>query len=171
MNMMTKAPPDTAADSAAVLREFEAFLYREASLMDSHAYDAWLDLWTEDALYWLPCNEEDVDPARELSIVYERREEIAARVRRLRGKFAHAQSPKSRLLRVLSNIVVESALDDTITGVSNFVLGDVRLNHQNVWFGRNHHTLVRTPDGLRMRRKKVFILNNDTPMSNLTFLV
>jgi len=32
----------------------EAFLYREARLMDEHAYDEWLSLWTADALYWVP---------------------------------------------------------------------------------------------------------------------
>jgi Ring hydroxylating beta subunit len=30
--------------------------------MDQHAYDEWLSLWTDDALYWVPCNENDFDP-------------------------------------------------------------------------------------------------------------
>ena len=42
----------------------ESFLYREARLMDEHAYDEWLALWTDDALYWVPCNEDDIDPER-----------------------------------------------------------------------------------------------------------
>jgi 3-phenylpropionate/cinnamic acid dioxygenase small subunit len=29
----------------------ENFLYREARLMDEHAYDEWLALWADDALY------------------------------------------------------------------------------------------------------------------------
>src|SRR5712692_5476267 len=49
----------------------ESFLYREARLMDEHAYDEWLALWTDDALYWVPCNEDDIDPERHVSIVYE----------------------------------------------------------------------------------------------------
>ncbi len=152
-------------------RAFEDFLFREARLMDTHAYDEWISLWTEDALYWLPCNDEDIDPSRELSIVYDRYSDLQSRVRRLAGKFAHAQSPKSRLTRVVSNIEIEQADDTCISGYSTFVLGDVRLNRQTVWFGRNHHTLLRTPQGLRMQRKKVVILNNDTPMQNMTFLV
>jgi crotonobetainyl-CoA:carnitine CoA-transferase CaiB-like acyl-CoA transferase len=51
----------------------ESFLYREARLMDEHAYDEWLALWTEDALYGVPCNEDDFDPERHVSIVYESR--------------------------------------------------------------------------------------------------
>lgn len=169
MNVAIDASAGTT--NADPLRDFEDFLFLEARLMDTHAYDEWLSLWTEDALYWLPCNEEDVDPSRELSIVYEHHSDLKSRIRRLAGKFAHAQSPKSRLMRVLSNVEVEQADENGISGYSTFVLGDVRLNRQSVWFGRNHHTLVRTAEGLRMQRKKVVILNNDTPMQNMTFLV
>lgn len=152
-------------------QEYEAFLFHEARLMDSHRLEEWLALWDKECLYWVPCNAEDVDPSRQLSIIYEGHDGIRERVRRLSGKFAHAQQPKSRLIRVLSNIEIESADDGTITGHSTFVLGEVRLNRQVTWFGRNEHTLVRTEEGLRIRRKKVFVLNNDTPMPNMTFLI
>ena len=152
-------------------QEFEAFLFYEARLMDNHRFEDWLNLWDKDCLYWVPCNSEVVDPTRELSIIYEQYDQIRDRVRRLSGKFAHAQQPKSRLIRVLSNIEIESADDRTITGHSTFVLGEVRLNRQLTWFGRSEHTLVRTDDGLRIQRKKIFVLNNDTPMPNMTFLI
>ncbi|MEX0405296.1 aromatic-ring-hydroxylating dioxygenase subunit beta [Aquibium sp. LZ166] len=158
-------------DEAETLRLYESFVYREARLMDNHQYDEWFKLWTEDALYWLPCNEEDLDIHKSVSLIYENLEKIEERILRLKGKFAHAQSPKSRLMRIVSNIEIESVSDSEIIGTSCFVLGDVRLDRQNVWFGRNHHTLIRTEDGLKMRKKKVFILNNDSPMANLTFLV
>jgi len=154
-----------------VRREFEAFLYQEARLMDQKRYEDWLALWDKDCLYWLPCNTNEVDPKRELSIIYEQHEQIRNRIRRLSSKFAHAQSPKSRLVRVVSNIEIESADDSTIVGTSTFVLGEVRLNRQMVWFGRNHHTLILTEEGLRIRRKKVVMLNNDTTMPNMTFLI
>lgn len=166
MNKHTALEPQ-----AAIRQEFEAFLFREARFMDNHQLNDWLELWDKDCLYWVPCNSEEVNPDRELSIIYEKHDQIRERIRRLGGKFAHAQQPKSRLIRVLSNIEVTSADDDSITGTSTFVLGEVRLNRQVVWFGRNEHTLIRTEGGLRMRRKKVFVLNNDTPMPNMTFLV
>ncbi len=166
--MNTHAP---IARQSAIGQDFEAFLFHEARLMDNHCFDDWLNLWDKDCLYWVPCNAEDVDPSRELSIIYEHHDQIRERVRRLSGKFAHAQQPKSRLIRVLSNIEITSADGDTITGTSTFVLGEVRLNRQMTWFGRNEHVLVRTEAGLKIRRKKVFVPNNDTPMPNMTFLV
>jgi benzoate/toluate 1,2-dioxygenase beta subunit len=39
--------------------QIEVFLYREARLIDEHRYDEWLSLWTDDGVYWVPCNEDD----------------------------------------------------------------------------------------------------------------
>ena len=77
-------------------------------LADTHAFDAWYALWTEDALYWVPANEDDIDPLRHVSIVYEDLEKIETRLFRLKGKRAHAQQPKSRLARVVSNLVMNA---------------------------------------------------------------
>ena len=149
----------------------EAFLYTEADLMDRHQYDAWLALWAQDALYWAPCNEEDVDPARELSLIYERRSGIEDRLFRLKGRHAHAQSPKSRLVRVLSNIRIEAADDKEVRVASCFILGEVRLNRQAIILGRVTHRLVPEGDSFLIREKKIFLIENDTAMSNVTYLV
>lgn len=154
-----------------VVSLFEQFVFREAQLMDEHSYDDWLSLWDKDSLYWVPCNEKDVDPDTEVSLIYERYGQIEERILRLKSKFAHTQSPKTRLLRVVSNVHVEQASESEITGSSVFALGAVRVNQQLSWFGRSHHTLVHTDEGLKIKQKKVFVLNNDAPMHNMTFLI
>ena len=153
------------------LKLFEQFVYNEAQLMDEHRYDEWLSLWHVDSLYWLPCNGDDIDPEREVSLIYENHEGIKERVMRLKSKFAHTQSPRTRLLRVVSSICLEHVTDSEICGSSVFVLGAARIAEQETWFGKTHHTLIRTDDGLKISRKKVFVLNNDMPMQNMTFLV
>ena len=35
-------------------REIEQFLYAEAELLDQRRFNEWLDLFTEDARYWMP---------------------------------------------------------------------------------------------------------------------
>lgn len=40
------------------------FLFLEARLQDTHAYDEWEALWTDDALYWVPANGHDTDPEK-----------------------------------------------------------------------------------------------------------
>jgi 3-phenylpropionate/cinnamic acid dioxygenase small subunit len=151
--------------------DVERFILHEARLMDDHEYDRWLDLWAEDGLYWIPCGDDASDPARHVTIVYERKKQIADRVWRLKGKHAHAQRPRSKLLRVVSNIEIEREDGDDVTARSAFVLGEVRNNVQTTYFARVEHQLVQTGDGWRIRQKKVLLLTNDTPLGNLSFLL
>jgi len=152
-------------------RRVEQFLFREADCLDRHAYDEWLALWAEDLLYWVPCNADDADPQRKISLVYDRREQLLQRIARLQGKHAHAQDPKSRLVRVVSNIEIRECTGDSVVAASDFVLGEMRRNNQVVWLGKSVHTLVLRGDGFLMRQKKVLLLNNDSLMGNLQFLV
>jgi 3-phenylpropionate/cinnamic acid dioxygenase small subunit len=156
----------------ALLREVEEFLYREADLADNHRYDEWLALWTKDARYWAPVNEEQVDPKRQISLIYDDWEKLDERIFRLKGRHAHAQNPRSRLLRVVSNVQLvdfDAARGGIVT--SRFVLGEVRLDRQTLWIGKARYALVRDGDQFKMKEKFVYLLNNDTPLSNLTFLI
>jgi len=139
--------------------------------MDRHAYDEWLALWDADPLYWVPCNADDTDPELRVSLIYDRREQLEQRIRRLQGKHAHAQDPRSRLVRVVSNVRIRECSDGRVTVGSTFALGEVRRNTQVVWFGRSLHTLTRQGDGFLMKEKKVLLLNNDSFMGNLQFLI
>ena len=156
----------------AVLRGVEDFLYREADLADNHRFDEWLALWTKDARYWVPCNEEDIDPKRQISVIYDDWKKLDERMYRLKGRHAHAQAPRSRLARVISNIqLVDFDPERGGTVTSRFVLGEVRLDRQMIWLGKARHVLVRAEGQYKMKEKWVYLINNDTPMSNLTFIV
>jgi 3-phenylpropionate/cinnamic acid dioxygenase small subunit len=156
----------------ALRREVEDFLFREAELADGHQFDAWLALWAPQAIYWVPCNEDDYDPRRHVSVIYEDRDKLEARLHRLKGKHAHAQTPRSRLVRVVSNIrIVEGDARTQIAVTANFVIGEIRLNQQQFWMGRYRYVLKRIDGKLRMAEKKVMLLANDAPIGNLTFVI
>ncbi len=154
-----------------LLKSVEQFLYREARCMDEHRYDDWLALWEQELLYWVPCDDADDDPRRAVSIIHDRRAQLEQRVTRLKGRYAFAQQPRTRLLRVVSNVEIESDSGESLVVGSTFALGDWRSDRQTAWFGRNRHVLVRHGDGFRMREKKVLLLNNSGALGNLTFLV
>lgn len=151
--------------------EAEQFLYLEARLMDGNAYDAWYALWAEDALYWLPCNLDDYDPTRHVSLVYEDHAGLKDRIDRLNSGQAWAQDPKSRLARVVGNIECADTDADEIEVHSAFNITACRNGRIEVIAGRNLHRLRKTPEGLRMTYKKVVLVDNDEVMSNLTFLI
>lgn len=157
--------------STDVRQEYEQFLYNEAGLMDGHRYTEWLDLWDFECLYWVPLNEEESSPEDRISLIYEDRSKLEDRVARLDSRAALAQSPKSRLMRSLSNIVLLSASETMISGGAHFIIGESRYDQQQVWFGRAEHDLVRTDAGLKIRRKKVVMLSNDMTTGNMSFLV
>lgn len=154
-----------------LLKAVEQFVYHEARCMDEHRYDDWLSLWEQEMLYWVPCDNADDDPRRAVSIIHDRRAQLEQRITRLKGRYAFAQQPHTRLLRVVSNVQIEGDAGESLVAGSTFTLGDWRSDRQTVWFGRNRHVLVRHGDGFRMREKKVLLLNNSGALGNLTFLV
>lgn len=154
------------------LREVELLLFREAERADAHQYDEWLALWAKDLLYWVPCNADDIDPERKISLIYEDRPKLEQRLLRLGTKHAHSQRPQSKLVRTVSNIVLED-YDPTQGGVavSRFIVAEMRLDQQMLWCGRMRHVLVREDGALRIKEKRVYLVNNDAPMPNLTFII
>src|SRR5215471_18146290 len=149
----------------------ESFLYREARLMDEHAYDEWLALWTDDALYWVPCNEDDIDPERHVSIVYENRARLEDRIARLKSGAAYAQDPKSRLSRVVSNVEIEEANSGELLVRSTFNLTALRRGRMDIFAGRSIYKLRRGGVSFKIAYKKVLLINNDEVIHNLTFLI
>ena len=151
--------------------QIENFLYCEARLMDENAYDEWLALWAEEALYWVPANADDIDPLRHVSIVYEDKVHLEDRIERLKSGAAYAQDPKSRMRRVISNIEIEEGENGEVTAYSNFNLTELRRSQQRTFAGRTVHKLRPEGNSFKIAYKKVLLVNNDEVISNLTFLV
>ena len=152
-------------------QQVEQFIYYEADLMDEHRYDEWLALWTDDALYWVPSGGDDIDPKREISLIYDDRVRLQVRITRLKSGFAHAQEPKSRMRRVVSNIVTKEAENGDIVVFSNFLLIELRRGKQDTFAGRTIHRLRPDNGSFRLASKKVLLVNNDEHIDNLTFLI
>lgn len=155
----------------ALLAEVEQFLYREARLQDSHAYDDWEALWTDDAIYWIPANGADIDPEEQMSIIYDNRSRIGLRIKQFHTGQRHTQMPRSNLGRVVSNIEILSDDGSEIHAASNAMIFESNLRGDTVWATRNEFVLRRSDEGLRMARKKVVLVNNDKPIYTLSFLV
>ena len=152
-------------------QQVEQFIYHEADLMDEHRYDEWLALWTDDALYWVPSGRDNIDPKREISLIYDDRVRLQVRITRLKSGFAHAQEPKSRMRRVVSNIVTQEEDNGDIVVFSNFLLTELRRGKQDIFAGRTIHRLRPDNGSFRLASKKVLLVNNDEHIDNLTFLI
>jgi benzoate/toluate 1,2-dioxygenase subunit beta len=153
-------------------RAIERFLFHEARLMDAHRLDEWLALWDEDATYWVPCNGDDIDPTRSVSVIYDRRGQVRNRIQRIKETlWLKEQAP--RLRRIVGNIEIdaESDSDTEIVVGSNFILAELHRHRQTLWAGNTIHKLIPDGDRFRIKYKKVVLLNNDEPLPNLLFLI
>jgi 3-phenylpropionate/cinnamic acid dioxygenase small subunit len=158
--------------SATLLIAVTAFIYREARLQDEHQYEAWEALWTDDGVYWVPANGDDIDPEKEMSIIYDNRSRIALRVRQLLTGKHFTQTPQSRLRHLVSNIeLMDQDVGGDIAVASNSLAFESSLRDDTIWAARNEYRLRYVDGELRMAYKKVTLVNNDKALYTLSFLI
>ena len=95
-----------------LMREIEDFLYAEADLMDERKYDEWLDLLTEDIVYWMPMRknapfrerDQDITEEDDLAWMHDDKETLIKRVKQIQTGIHWADEPISRVSHVLTNI-------------------------------------------------------------------
>lgn len=153
--------------------ELISLVQREAELLDEWRLAEWLDLWADDAIYWIPAGHEPErhDPQREVSIAYDDRSRLQERVARLEGGAAHAQDPRSRVVRLLTNIRVRSATDSAAELRSNFALFETRLGRDRSYAGVLDHNLVRVGGAWLISSKKVSLVQSASFHANLAFII
>jgi benzoate/toluate 1,2-dioxygenase beta subunit len=153
--------------------ELVSLVHREAELLDEWRLAEWLELWAQDAVYWIPAGHEPEthDPMRQVSIAYDDRQRLQERVARLESGAAHAQDPRSRLVRLLTNVRVTSATDSEAQLRSSFALFESRLGRDRSYAGVLHHTLVRVDGTWLIRSKKISLVQSANYHANLAFII
>jgi 3-phenylpropionate/cinnamic acid dioxygenase small subunit len=157
--------------SATLMSAVSAFLYMEARYQDEHQYEAWEALWTDDGVYWVPANGTDIDPEREMSIIYDNRSRISLRIKQLLTGKRHTQTPQSRLRRIVSNIELMGEHNSDIAVASNSMVFESSLRDDTIWAARNDYRLRYIDGELRMAYKKVTLVNNEKALFTLSFLI
>ncbi|WP_029005257.1 aromatic-ring-hydroxylating dioxygenase subunit beta [Azorhizobium doebereinerae] len=165
------APDLAAAEPAALHHQVAQFLYLEARLADTHDYDGWEALWTDDAIYWVPANGDDTDPEKEMSVLYDNRSRIGVRIRQLKTGRRHTQTPRSELARVISNIEVAEVRGSEVDVRANVLIYEDNLRGDTLWAARNVYRLRMVDGAFRLVRKKIALVNNNKPIYTLSFLV
>jgi benzoate/toluate 1,2-dioxygenase beta subunit len=168
------SPPDADAGarpvSADIRDAIETLIAREAALLDERRYEDWLSLYTVDAWYWVPHRPEQTSPRDEISLFYDDRMLLETRVRRLMTAIAHAETPRTRTLRVVGRAAVapsaEAGCDFVAT--AKFVMIEYRLNAQHLYGGTSRYGLRRAGEGFAIAWKRVDLVNAEgthEPMS------
>lgn len=146
-------------------------LYAEAELLDDWRLDEWLDLFTDDAVYWIPARGGDVDPSTDTSHVYDDRSRLEERVWRLTHGPAYRQLPRSEMSHLVSNIRIVAS-PELIVVTSRVVVAEVRKDRQRIFAGKVTHTLrADNGDELKIAIKRVDLVDCTSPLANLTMIL
>ncbi|NLY17285.1 MAG: benzoate 1,2-dioxygenase small subunit [Gammaproteobacteria bacterium] len=146
--------------------QIQAFIHREARLLDDRQWDEWLACYHEEVTYWLPCwDDEDKlteDPQSELSLIYyPNREGLEDRVYRIRTERAGSASlPEPRTTHLRSNLEVLETQGAVVKVRFNWQTNSHRYHSTNVFFGTAFCTVDFSGEQPLITEKKV-ILNND----------
>lgn len=158
-------------DTRALLDEVTQWVYHEARLQDEHRFADWEALWTDDGVYWIPANGDDIDPDKEMSIIYDNRSRISLRIRQFGTGKRYSQTPRSRLRRLVSNVEIIARDGAEITVASNAMVFESSVRGETLWVSRNEYLLRREGDTLKMARKKVMLVNNGSALWTMAFLI
>jgi p-cumate 2,3-dioxygenase subunit beta len=148
-----------AAPSVVTRAEVEDFLYHEAALLDEWKLKEWEALLTEDATYYVPPNDQlDGDHRSTLFLVADDRERIRQRIIRINDPNCHAEYPKSRTRRMISNVRIVGIDGDLVTVAANFVCYRYRRYERiREYVGAYRYVLKRAGDSFRIKERRVLI--------------
>ncbi len=160
--------------------EIEAFLYHEAELLDERRYEAWLDLFTEDAHYFMPMrrNVPHDEPDREFTRAGadvnwfdEGKDTLTRRVKQILTGIHWAEEPPSRICHMVSNVQVAAA--DSASGEvvvkSRFLVYRNRVETETDFLvGKREDVLRRVNGGWKIARRRIVLDQNVLLAKNLT---
>ena len=126
----------------------EDFFYHEAALLDAWDLDGWMDLLCDDACYLVPPNDvPDGDPDR-----------IRGRVKRLKSRDAHAEFPRSRTRRLITNVRILAHDDAELTVTANFSVHRFRRGGKGgEYVGRYIYTLRIEGGAFRIAERRAIL--------------
>jgi p-cumate 2,3-dioxygenase subunit beta len=139
--------------------QVEDFLYLEAALLDEWKLKEWEALLTEDAAYYVPPNDHpEGDYRNTLFLVADDRERIRQRVIRVLDPNCHAESPRSRTRRMISNVRIIAVDGDLVTVAANFICYRYRRYERiREYVGAYRYILKSTVGSFRIKERRVLI--------------
>jgi benzoate/toluate 1,2-dioxygenase subunit beta len=147
----------------------EQFLYYEARLLDTQRYEEWLELFTDDATYWVPLEQNQKDAFETSSIIHDDRTLLELRVKQARHPRAHARQPLARTVHQVGNIMAEEGAGE-VKVTSTLQLVEFRNEKQRLYGALVEHRLRRVNGGFRIAHKRVDLVNSEGELDGITVL-
>jgi 3-phenylpropionate/cinnamic acid dioxygenase small subunit len=148
-------------------RELADLVVHEARLLDERRYAEWNALFTDDAIYWVPLVPGQPEGLGHTSHLYEDKLLRELRIERLKSPRAFSQQPPTRSLHLLQAPTVEPAdpaRPDEHRVRTVFQYTESQGDEMNTFVGVCWHRLIIEGGALRIRQKRVDLLNSDAAL-------
>ena len=153
----------TAATLQTISRaDVEDFLFAEVDLIDAWKLPEWLELFTDDAHYFVPSTDVDPEakPDNNLFYIADDRFRLGERVKRLMKRTAHVEFPHSRVRHIVGNVRILERNGDELKVSTAFIAHRTKNAVTDVYFGTGLYRLV-VHDAKLLIREKRSILASD----------
>ncbi|MDB5552232.1 MAG: hypothetical protein JWL86_2216 [Rhizobium sp.] len=152
----------------------ENFLFLEAELLDQWRLDEWEELLDDDAIYQIPSNDRlDGTPRNSLFIIADDRERIHQRILRVSSPNCHAEYPRSRTQRMISNVRI-SKTDGALLHVSaNMVCHRFRRDQRaTAYVGALRYVLRAADETLKIKERRVHLASEELgSLGSISFIL
>jgi 3-phenylpropionate/cinnamic acid dioxygenase small subunit len=137
----------------------------ETACLNKGDLEGWISLFTDDGYYWMPLEEEHSDPEKHDSLIYDNRALMEMRRHNMASPLAPSMELDIRSVRILSDIEIQSVDGaDNVVDVTAFVIAVIYQQQKHTYGGRVSYRLVNADDGLKIRVKRVDLLDADAPL-------
>jgi 3-phenylpropionate/cinnamic acid dioxygenase small subunit len=139
--------------------EVEAFLFRQAELLDGKRWQDFIDLFTPDGVYWMPASPEQTTWDGVPSIFAEDRNLMTVRMKRLNHPHAWSQAPLWGTSHLVGNVMLEKEEGGEIVVRSRFHMMEFRRDQSRHFAGTYRHRLRRKDGGFEIKLQRVDMVN------------
>lgn len=145
-------------------REVEQFLYHQAELLDGKHWQAFIDLFDAQGVYWMPVTPVQTEWEGSPSIFAEDKLMMEIRKGRVSHPNAWSQAPMWETNHLVSHVAIEAATSSEVRVRSRFHMMELRRDNVRHFGGRYLHTLLRGADrALRIKLQRVDLFNSQAP--------
>ena len=140
--------------------EVEQFLYKQAELLDTRQWKAWIDLFTDDGIYWMPPDASYKTWDGQPAIFAEDKNLMNVRMGRVLHPDAWSQRPLWGTNHVVSNVVIrKTSPKGEVEATSRFHMMELRRDDVRHFAGSYTHHLKKTKSGYKIKLQRVDMTN------------
>ena len=154
------------------------FLIHEARLLDERKLEEWVELFTEDVLYWMPMRsmlsradqDQEISKLGELAYFEDDKETMRTRVARLATGMAWGEDPPARTRHIITNVEVEAGPGDreATARCAIFLYRTTQQRELELYVGCREDQLRREDGGWKIARRTIVLDQTVLDSKNLS---